>query len=40
MLASSFASFVAHALVEVRRHKDLFPAPSKTNALRCDALLK
>ena len=40
MLGTSFTAFVEHCLKEVKRHKDMFPAPSKTNTLRFEALIK
>ncbi|XP_071549430.1 BAI1-associated protein 3-like isoform X3 [Panulirus ornatus] len=40
MLAESYMAFVEHCLTEVRRHRELFPTPSKTHAIRLEALLK
>ncbi|XP_069995655.1 BAI1-associated protein 3 isoform X6 [Penaeus vannamei] len=40
MLADSYTNFLEHSLTEVRRHRDVFPTPSKTHAIRLDALLR
>ncbi|XP_069958195.1 BAI1-associated protein 3 isoform X2 [Cherax quadricarinatus] len=40
MLGESYSGFVEHSLTEVRRHRELFPTPSKTHAIRLEALLK
>nr|XP_045586368.1 BAI1-associated protein 3-like [Procambarus clarkii] len=40
MLGESYSQFVDHSMTEVRRHRELFPTPSKTHAIRLEALLK
>lgn len=40
MLAESYTGFLEHSLTEVRRHREVFPMPSKTHAIRLEALIK
>ncbi|XP_045109688.1 BAI1-associated protein 3-like isoform X3 [Portunus trituberculatus] len=40
MLADSYTGFLEYTMTEVRRHREVFPMPSKTHAIRLEALLK